>query len=63
MKTYRIALLPGDGIGRDVTDAAWAVLEKTAGSSGFCLEATRYPWSCDYYLENGSMMPPTGSRR
>lgn len=60
MKSYKIALLPGDGIGRDVTDAAWAVLEKTAGSSGFCLGATRYPWSCDYYLENGSMMPADG---
>ncbi|MBX5176282.1 tartrate dehydrogenase [Rhizobium lentis] len=60
MKTYRIALLPGDGIGRDVTDAAWAVLEKAAGASGVSLEATRYPWSCDYYLENGSMMPADG---
>ncbi|ARO34062.1 trifunctional D-malate dehydrogenase/tartrate dehydrogenase/tartrate decarboxylase (plasmid) [Rhizobium sp. NXC14] len=60
MKTYRIALLPGDGIGRDVTDAAWAVLEKAAGASGVSLEATRYPWSCDYYLENGTMMPADG---
>ncbi|MDF0699766.1 tartrate dehydrogenase [Rhizobium sp. MC63] len=60
MKTYNIALLPGDGIGREVTEAAWTVLEKTAGSSGFSLEATRLPWSCDYYLENGSMMPADG---
>ena len=28
MKTYTIALMPGDGIGHDVTDAAWAVLER-----------------------------------
>ncbi|OAV48624.1 tartrate dehydrogenase [Rhizobium sp. WYCCWR10014] len=60
MKTYKIALLPGDGIGRDVTAAAWAVLEKAAQSNGFSLDATSYPWSCDYYLENGSMMPADG---
>ncbi|MBY3032489.1 tartrate dehydrogenase [Rhizobium leguminosarum] len=60
MKTYKIALLPGDGIGRDVTAAAWAVLEKTARLNGFSLDATSYPWSCDYYLENGSMMPADG---
>lgn len=57
MKTYKIALLPGDGIGRDVTAAAWAVLEKAARLNGFSLDATSYPWSCDYYLENGSMLP------
>ncbi|MBA1345230.1 tartrate dehydrogenase [Rhizobium sp. WYCCWR 11146] len=60
MKTYKIALLSGDGIGRDVTAAAWAVLEKAAQSNGFSLDATSYPWSCDYYLENGSMMPVDG---
>ncbi|MEX2696535.1 tartrate dehydrogenase [Rhizobium mongolense] len=60
MKTYKIALLPGDGIGRDVTEAAWAVLEKTARPNGFSLDATSYPWSCDFYLENGSMMPADG---
>ncbi|MCH4549718.1 tartrate dehydrogenase [Rhizobium changzhiense] len=60
MKTYKIALLPGDGIGRDVTAAAWAVLEKAASLNGFSLDATSYPWSCDYYLENGSMMPVGG---
>ncbi|NNH42838.1 tartrate dehydrogenase [Rhizobium laguerreae] len=60
MKTYKIALLPGDGIGPDVTAAAWAVLEKAAGLNGFSLHATSYPWSCDYYLENGSMMPADG---
>ncbi|NZD64184.1 tartrate dehydrogenase [Rhizobium sp. WYCCWR 11290] len=60
MKTYKIALLPGDGIGRDVTAAAWAVLEKAASLNGFSLDATSYPWSCDYYLENGSMMPAGG---
>ena len=60
MKTYKIALLPGDGIGRDVTDAAWAVLEKASSAAGFTLSGTSYPWSCDYYLQHGSMMPADG---
>ncbi|WP_341486450.1 tartrate dehydrogenase [Pararhizobium sp. A13] len=60
MKTYKIALLPGDGIGRDVTDAAWAVLEKASRAGGFALAGTRYPWSCDYFLQHGSMMPADG---
>ncbi|PKA43538.1 tartrate dehydrogenase (plasmid) [Rhizobium sullae] len=60
MKIYQIALLPGDGIGRDVTDAAWAVLEKASNAAGFALSGTSYPWSCDYYLQHGSMMPADG---
>ncbi|CAN7341697.1 tartrate dehydrogenase [Pararhizobium sp. LjRoot255] len=60
MKTYKIALLPGDGIGRDVTDAAWAVLEKASKMAGFALSGTSYPWSCDYYLQHGTMMPADG---
>ncbi|RUM03966.1 tartrate dehydrogenase [Rhizobium chutanense] len=60
MKTYKIALLPGDGIGRDVTEAATAVLEKAAAGKGFSLATSNYPWSCDYYLEHGSMMPGNG---
>jgi tartrate dehydrogenase/decarboxylase/D-malate dehydrogenase len=60
MKTYRIALIPGDGIGVDVIDAAWEVLQTTAGQAGFTLEATRFPWSCAYYLEHGRMMPEDG---
>ncbi|MCV9963241.1 tartrate dehydrogenase [Pararhizobium sp. BT-229] len=60
MKIYKIALLPGDGIGRDVTDAAWAVLEKAARTNGFALAGTSYPWSCDYFLQHGSMMPADG---
>jgi tartrate dehydrogenase/decarboxylase / D-malate dehydrogenase len=60
MNTYKIALLPGDGIGPDVTNAAWVVLEKAADIGGFSLAATSYPWSCDYYLQHGTMMPADG---
>lgn len=60
MKTYRIALVPGDGIGRDVTDAAWDVLQKVAKADGFALEGTEFPWSCKFYKETGAMMPADG---
>ena len=60
MKTHRIALIPGDGIGRSVTDAAWQVLNTVAGSSGFTLEGTEFPWSCAFYKETGAMMPKDG---
>ncbi|RVU35307.1 tartrate dehydrogenase [Hwanghaeella grinnelliae] len=60
MKSYKIALIPGDGIGRDVTDAAWQVLKKAADAGGFLLEGTEFPWSCEYYKETGEMMPADG---
>ncbi len=60
MKTYSIALMPGDGIGKDVTDAAWQVLEAAARRANFALEAKSFPWSCAFYKDTGSMMPPEG---
>jgi tartrate dehydrogenase/decarboxylase/D-malate dehydrogenase len=60
MKSYRIALIPGDGIGRDMTAAAWSVLQKGAKAHGFALEGTEYPWSCAFYKETGAMMPADG---
>ncbi|RAX37590.1 tartrate dehydrogenase [Rhizobium tropici] len=60
MKTYKIALIPGDGIGRDMTAAAWSVLQKAAGNSDFLLDDTEFPWSCAFYKETGAMMPADG---
>lgn len=60
MKSYSIALIPGDGIGPDVTDAAWQVLSTVARHSGFTLTGTPLPWSCAFYKETGAMMPPGG---
>ncbi|EJZ18731.1 tartrate dehydrogenase (plasmid) [Rhizobium sp. Pop5] len=60
MTTYRIALIPGDGIGRDVTAAAWSVLEKVADKTGFTLDGQEFPWSCAFYKETGTMMPADG---
>jgi len=60
MKSYPIALIAGDGIGKIVTDAAWQVLQAAVDRGGFALEGTSFPWSCAYYLETGAMMPPDG---
>ena len=54
---YRIAVIPGDGIGREVTPAALEVLEAAGRAHGFRLELTEYPWGCDYFVANGMMMP------
>lgn len=58
MTTYKIAAIPGDGIGVDVTRAALQVV--TAASAEVALEITEFPWSCDYFLETGRMMPQDG---
>ncbi|HWL25281.1 MAG TPA: tartrate dehydrogenase [Ureibacillus sp.] len=61
MKTYKIAVIPGDGIGKEVVPAAIEVLDKVAElNGGFQFEWTYFPWGCDYYLEHGEMMPADG---
>ncbi|MFE0028370.1 tartrate dehydrogenase [Amycolatopsis sp. NPDC059021] len=60
MKTYRIASIPGDGIGVDVTAEARKVLDRAAGKFGFSLAWTEFDWSCERYTRTGSMMPEDG---
>lgn len=60
MRTHSIALISGDGIGVDVTDATMVVLNQAAAAFGFQLQSTTFPWSCAHYLETGSMMPEDG---
>ena len=60
MKTHKLALIPGDGIGVDVTDATMQVLDAAAARFGFALTSETFPWSCEYYLEHGAMMPEDG---
>ncbi|SMO80877.1 tartrate dehydrogenase [Paracoccus laeviglucosivorans] len=54
---HRIALIPGDGIGVSVTDAAMAVAHKAAPG---LLQTQTFAWSCETYLETGRMMPEDG---
>jgi tartrate dehydrogenase/decarboxylase / D-malate dehydrogenase len=57
MRNYAIAVIPGDGIGREVTPAALEVLEAAGRAHGFGLELTEHPWGCDYFVDTGRMMP------
>jgi len=53
----RIAVLPGDGIGKDVTAEAMKVLEAAAERWSLPLELTSFPYDADYFLEHGVSMP------
>ena len=61
MKTYAIAIIPGDGIGKEVVPAGQAVLEALAGEgAGFQFEFESFDWGGDYYRQHGVMMPADG---
>jgi len=61
MKTYRIATIPGDGIGKEVVPAGRALLEAlTATSSAFAFEFQNFDWGGDYFRRHGMMMPANG---
>jgi tartrate dehydrogenase/decarboxylase / D-malate dehydrogenase len=61
MKTYRIACIPGDGIGKEVIPAGQEVLEALAASgAGFKFEFTSYHWGGDWFRAHGRMMPEDG---
>jgi tartrate dehydrogenase/decarboxylase/D-malate dehydrogenase len=61
--TYRIAVIPGDGIGNEVTPAATRVLEAAAARSGFRFEWEHFPWGSEHYFAHGRMMPADGLDR
>ena len=54
---HRIAVIPGDGIGKEVVPEGLRVLEKAAARFGIALEFAHFDWSCDYYAKTGRMMP------
>jgi tartrate dehydrogenase/decarboxylase/D-malate dehydrogenase len=61
MKTYKIACIPGDGIGKEVVPAGRAVLEAlAAASSTFQFEFEDFGWGGDWYRAHGEMMPANG---
>jgi len=60
LKDYKIAVIPGDGIGKEVMPAGVSVLQTVADEHGFKLSFTDYPWSCETYHETGKMMPDDG---
>ena len=56
----RIAVIPGDGIGVEVTAEALKVLRAAASAFGRTFEFEMLPWSADYYLQSGITIPPNG---
>ena len=59
-QTMKIAVIPGDGIGRDVTTEAMKVLEAVGQRFGRSFELEHLPWSADYFLQSGVTIPPNG---
>ena len=58
-----IALIPGDGIGREVVPEGVRVLEALAARFGFEVKFEAFPYGCQYYLKHGMMMPADGLER
>ena len=59
--TYKIASVPGDGIGPEVISAAITVLQKIASTLGtFSLQFQHLPWSSEYYKVHGCYIPQGG---
>ena len=63
-ETYRVAVIPGDGIGKEVAPEGVRVVQAAARRFGIALELTPVDWaSCDYYLQHGDMMPADWKQR
>src|SRR5690349_1379508 len=59
-KTYEVAVIPGDGIGKEVVPEGMRVLETAARRYGFQLKWQHYDWSCERFAKQGAMMPKDG---
>src|SRR3954454_16199543 len=62
-KAHKIAIIAGDGIGKEVIPAGVAAIEAAAKSAGVSISWTELPWGCDYYLSHGRMMDEDGFER
>jgi len=60
MKRYKIAVIPGDGIGKEVVPEGLRVLEAVGHRFDIDFQLTHYPWSCETYTQTGHMMPANG---
>src|SRR3954454_20103368 len=63
MAAHKVAVIAGDGIGREVVPEGVRVLEKVASRFGLDLAFTDFPWSCEHYEKHGRMMPEDGLDR
>ncbi|MGN2392700.1 tartrate dehydrogenase [Pelomicrobium sp. G1] len=60
MPKYKIATIPGDGIGKEVVPEGIRVLEAAGRKFGIEFQWDHFPWSCEYYTRHGRMMPEDG---
>ncbi|HYM59723.1 MAG TPA: tartrate dehydrogenase [Thermoanaerobaculia bacterium] len=60
MPTFKIAVIPGDGIGKEVLPEGMRVLEAAGAKHGIGFQWDEFPWSCEYYTKYGRMMPEDG---
>lgn len=60
MKTYCIATIPGDGIGKEVIPAGQRIMQALAQAGGLHFEFQNFDWGGDYYRQHGVMMPADG---
>ena len=60
MTQYKIAVIAGDGIGKEVMPEGIHVVEAAATKFGLSFQWDEKDWSCDYYLKHGRMMPEDG---
>jgi tartrate dehydrogenase/decarboxylase / D-malate dehydrogenase len=60
MREYRVAVIPGDGIGPEVITEGLRVLSAAGERFGFRLRAETFPWGCGHYLQTGRVMPADG---
>ncbi|CAB3701191.1 D-malate dehydrogenase [decarboxylating] [Achromobacter spanius] len=56
-KKHKIAVIPGDGIGKEVVPEGLKVLDAVATRFGIEFQWDHFDWSCDYYAQHGKMMP------
>ena len=63
MKTFNIAVIAGDGIGKEVVPEGIRVLEAAGQRFGFRLQFRAFDWSCETYVQTGKMMPDDGLRQ
>jgi tartrate dehydrogenase/decarboxylase / D-malate dehydrogenase len=63
MKTFNIAVIAGDGIGKEVVPEGIRVLEVAGQRFGFRLHCHAFDWSCETYGQTGKMMPDDGLRQ
>ena len=63
MKIYEIAVVPGDGIGKEVVPEGLNVLEAIGSAFGIGFHFRHFDWSCETYKKTGRMMPEDGIDR